>query len=172
MEGTNRYTVVLVSFHKTWLTKNVFYSGTKLGGWQRGPKRASRRRRKEYTRKRILARTASSKAKLVGDSVRDNRWERLHSEGSSGSSHRGTREEANDIYFDPREEEKCVFTLWLINWTLFYVIICSYCWAFLIVCFHHIPTSLSFSSSSRDFKKGSGMVDLILMRHNTIKDIV
>ena len=72
----------------------------------------------------------------------------------------------------PGQEEKCVFTLWLINWMLFYVIICSYCWFFLIVCFHHIPTSLSFSSSSRDFKKGSGMVDLILMRHNTIKDIV
>ena len=31
----------------------------------------------------------------------DKRWERLHSEGSSGGSHRGAREEADDLYSDP-----------------------------------------------------------------------
>ena len=43
----------------------------------------------------------AARAKQKEDSVRDDRWERLHSEGSSGSSHRGAREVADDLYSDP-----------------------------------------------------------------------
>ena len=65
-----------------------------------GPKRSARKGKKEYMRSRKLLMEAA-RAKKKEDSVRDNRWERLHSEGSSGSSHRGTREEAGEIYSDP-----------------------------------------------------------------------
>ena len=65
-----------------------------------GPKRNTRRNKREYRRERNEARKAKRIESEI-ESERDNRWERLHSEGSSGSSHRGTREEANDIYFDP-----------------------------------------------------------------------
>jgi len=70
------------------------------GGRHLGPKRSTRKGKKEYMRSRKLLMEAA-RAKKKEDSVRDNRWERLHSEGSSGSSHRGTREEAGEIYSDP-----------------------------------------------------------------------
>ena len=46
-----------------------------------GPKRSARKGKKEYMRSRKLLMEAA-RAKKKEDSVRDNRWERLHSEGS------------------------------------------------------------------------------------------
>ena len=136
-----------------------------------GPKRNTRRNKREYRRERNEARKAKRIESEI-ESERDNRWERLHSEGSSGSSHRGTREEANDIYFDPLYRVGDLVMI-LKDTRPGVSFKSSYDKEGRVIeAIHHIPTSLSFSSSSRDFKKGSGMVDLILMRHNTIKDIV
>ena len=63
-----------------------------------GPKRNTRRNKREYRRERNEARKAKRIESEI-ESERDNRWERLHSEGSSGS--RGIREEATEIYSDP-----------------------------------------------------------------------
>ena len=49
----------------------------------------------------------------------------------------------------PREKRGRVFTLWLINWMLFYVIIRFYRWVFLIVCFHHQLCLLSSYALNR-----------------------
>ena len=66
------------------------------GGRHLGPKKGTRRKKKEYLRYRKLLREDAR-----ANQKEDKRWERLHSEGSSGGSHRGAREEADDLYSDP-----------------------------------------------------------------------
>ena len=49
------------------------------GGRHLGPKKGTRRKKKEYLRYRKLLRE-DARANQKEDSIRDDRWERLHSE--------------------------------------------------------------------------------------------
>ena len=87
-----------------------------------GPKRSTRKGEKEYMWSRKLLMEAA-RAKKKEDSVRDIRWERLHSEGSSGSSHRGTREEVSNALGDAPADSHAPDSLFIDDSQLLYLIL-------------------------------------------------